>query len=108
MQIRVLDEQQPHVLIGETQLRRSTAQGNLSPVTGADANRALFCARSISGRRDCSAEPTTTRNVAVIIAAKKNGVDEAEHAGISCWMRPHRATKAISAGRLQLESYQKL
>jgi hypothetical protein len=56
--------------------------------------------------RSGSAEPAAARKV--VIDAEKNRVDEADHAEISCPMRPNRATRAISAGRLQLESYQKL
>jgi hypothetical protein len=54
------------------------------------------------------AEPTAAGKIGGVVAAEKNPVDEAEHAEISCWMRPHRASRAISAGRLQLVSYQKL
>ena len=54
-----------------------------------------------------SAEPPAARDVA-FVAAQNDGVDEADHAEISYWMRPQRASRAISAGRVQLESYQKL
>ncbi len=60
------------------------------------------------GTSSCSAEPPSAGKITRVVATDKNGVDEAEHAEISYWMRPHRATRAISAGRLQLESYQKL
>jgi hypothetical protein len=54
-----------------------------------------------------SAKPSAARDVA-FVAAQNDGVDEADHAEISCWMRPQRASREISAGRVQLESYQKL
>jgi len=55
-----------------------------------------------------SAEPAAAREVTAVVTTKKDGVDEADHAEISCWMRPQRASRGISAGRVQLESYQKL
>ena len=93
-------------LTGQSYTDRTTAADMPVAISVETFGRKLSRREARVPEPTCSAEPSAARKV--IVTAKKNGTDEAEHAEISGLMRPNRATRAISAGRLQLESYQKL